>query len=65
MIGTSSIAHRRTTKVVWGDGYGHDWFMIVKYLLPRKNCIKIATSQYYVCHRSEVMGVKGNGELDF
>jgi glycosyltransferase involved in cell wall biosynthesis len=48
-IGTSSIAHRKNVEVIWGDKYGHDWYMIEKYLLHRKG-IKIKTPQYYVCH---------------
>jgi glycosyltransferase involved in cell wall biosynthesis len=48
-IGTSSIAHKRSIGVVWGNGYGHDWNMIAKYLLPKEG-IKIPTPQYYVCH---------------
>ena len=48
-IGTSSIAHRRDVEVKWGNGYGHDWAMIEKYLL-RQPHMKIATPEYYVCH---------------
>ena len=50
-IGTSSIAHKRSCNVVWGDGYGHDLVMILDYLLHRPGA-KIATPQYYVCHCS-------------
>jgi len=53
-IGTSSIAHRRDIKVKWGDKYGHDWYMIEKYLLPRENCMKITTPQYYVGHFTDM-----------
>lgn len=52
-IGTSSIAHKRKVKVIWGDNYGHDWYMIEKYLLPRKR-MKITTPLYYVCHNSNI-----------
>lgn len=62
-IGTSSICHKKTTEVVWGDGYGHDWFMIEKYLLHRKS-MKITTPQYYVCHTSNVGGVRVDGTID-
>lgn len=48
-IGTSSIAHKRSLNVVWGDGYGHDFELISKQLFPREG-IKIPTPQYYVCH---------------
>jgi len=48
-IGTSSIVHKRSIGVQWGDGYGHDWVMIEKYLLPLP-CKKIQTPQYYVLH---------------
>jgi len=48
-IGTSSIAHKRSLNVQWNNGYGHDWDMIAKYLLPKEG-IKIPTPQYYVCH---------------
>ena len=48
-IGSSSIAHKRSLNVVWGDGYGHDWFVIANYLISRPT-IKIRTPQYYVCH---------------
>ena len=51
-IGSSSIVHKRSLNVQWGDGYGHDWFMIEKYLLPHP-CIKIPTPEYYVCHTPE------------
>jgi glycosyltransferase involved in cell wall biosynthesis len=50
MIGTSSIAHRESAKVIWGDKYGHDWYMIQKYLLPLSRNTKIPTPQYYVGH---------------
>jgi glycosyltransferase involved in cell wall biosynthesis len=49
-IGTSSISHKRNVNVVWGNKYGHDWYMIEKYLLPLSKNIKISTPQYYVCH---------------
>lgn len=52
-IGTSSIAHRRDIKVVWGNKYGHDWYMIEKYLIPRCGK-KITIPLYYVCHMSEI-----------
>lgn len=48
-IGTSAIAHRRDIEVKWGTGYGHDFKMIEKYLLPLRHT-KIATPEYYVCH---------------
>lgn len=48
-IGTSTIAHKKSLGVVWGDGYGHDWRLIEKYLMNRPG-IKIPTPQYYVCH---------------
>ena len=48
-IGTSAIAHRRNIEIKWGGGYGHDWYMIEKYLLPLRY-IKIPTPEYYVCH---------------
>jgi glycosyltransferase involved in cell wall biosynthesis len=61
-IGTSSISHKKSVKLIWGDGYGHDWFMIEKYLLPLKS-MKIETPQYYVCHSSNVKGINLNGEI--
>lgn len=48
-IGTSTIAHKKSLEVVWGDGYGHDWRLIEQYLMNRPG-IKIPTPQYYVCH---------------
>jgi len=48
-IGTSTIAHKKSIGVIWGDGYGHDWKLIEKYLINRP-CVKIGTPQYYVCH---------------
>jgi glycosyltransferase involved in cell wall biosynthesis len=48
-IGSSSIAHKKSLNVVWGDGYGHDWFLIEKYLMGRP-AAKIQTPQYRVCH---------------
>lgn len=48
-IGSSSIAHKRALDVIWGDGYGHDWNVIDKYLMGRP-ATKIRTPQYYVCH---------------
>ena len=50
-IGTSSICHKRSCNVVWGDGYGHDLAMIQKYLLPLPHR-KIPTPEYFVCHCS-------------
>jgi glycosyltransferase involved in cell wall biosynthesis len=63
-IGTSSISHKKTTKLIWGDGYGHDWFMIEKYLLPLKS-MKITTPQYYVCHNSNNAGVRLDGTIEY
>lgn len=49
-IGTSSFCHWRSTPVVWGDGYGHDWRTIEGLLaLPHK---KIGLLDYRVCHVS-------------
>lgn len=48
-IGTSSIAHKRSLNVQWGDGYGHDIRMIEKYLFPHPYS-KIKMPQYCVCH---------------
>ncbi len=56
-IGTSSIAHRRDIEIKWGTGYGHDWNMIEKYLLPLP-CTKIATPEYYVCHFRKIEDFK-------
>ena len=50
-IGTSSICHKKDIDLQWGSGYGHDFNMIEKYLLPLKKT-KIQTPQYYVCHVS-------------
>jgi len=61
-IGTSSISHKKSVKLIWGNGYGHDWFMIEKYLLPLKS-MKISMPQYYVCHSSDVKGININGEI--
>jgi glycosyltransferase involved in cell wall biosynthesis len=63
-IGTSSISHKKTTPLIWGDGYGHDWFMIEKYLLPLRSN-KITMPQYYVCHSSNVKGVKLDGQIEY
>jgi hypothetical protein len=52
-IGTSSIAHMRNVNVVWGNNYGHDWYMIEKYLFPLRGA-KITIPLYYVCHRSNI-----------
>lgn len=48
-IGTSSIAHKRRCRIIWQDGWGHDWLTINKYLkkLPYR---KIETPQYLICH---------------
>ena len=56
-IGTSSIAHKRSTEVVWGDEYNHDWHMIEKYLLHLPHT-KIPTPEYYVCHFRKVEDFK-------
>ena len=48
-IGTCSVAHRRDIPVIWGDGYGHDWYMIESSLLKLRHT-KIANPEYYVCH---------------
>ncbi len=63
-IGTSSISHKKTVQLIWGDGYGHDWFMIEKYLLSKKS-MKIPTPQYYVGHSSTVKGVRLDGIIEF
>lgn len=46
-IGTSSFAH--AVDFTWPDGYGHDWEVISKFLLPLRYK-KIPTPEYYVCH---------------
>ena len=48
-IGTSTITHKKSLGVVWGDGYGHDWRLIENYLLSHPG-IKIPTPEYFVCH---------------
>jgi len=48
-IDTGAIAHKRSIGVEWETGYGHDWWMIEKYLLPLKS-MKIPTPEYYFCH---------------
>ena len=53
-IGTSSISHKRSLKIKWGDKYGHDWLMIKNYLLPNKKCTKITIPLYYVSHHSNI-----------
>ena len=55
-IGTSSIAHKRNLDIIWDDGYGHDWNMIEKCLLPY-NGIKIVTPEYFVCHTTNGIDV--------
>jgi glycosyltransferase involved in cell wall biosynthesis len=54
MIGTSTISHKRKVKVKWGNKYGHDWYMIEKYLLPLEKRKKITIPLYYVCHNSNI-----------
>jgi glycosyltransferase involved in cell wall biosynthesis len=59
-IGTSSIAHRNfytekydwmTTKPEWKDGYGHDWFYILKCVGKGLQFKKLSkTPSYLVCH---------------
>jgi glycosyltransferase involved in cell wall biosynthesis len=56
-IGTSSIAHKRSLKVVWPNGYGHDWRMIQSCLLG-KRCAKAGDGGYVVCHAEVVIGKK-------
>lgn len=46
-IGTSCIAHKRDIKVVWPDGYSHDW-RFIEQLGP--NHRKIPGSGYVVHH---------------
>lgn len=48
-IGTSSIAHKRSLNVVWGNGYGHDFKLIEDYLLHYQ-VHKIPAPQYYCAH---------------
>jgi glycosyltransferase involved in cell wall biosynthesis len=50
-MGTSSICHKSSIPVVWGDGNTHDFDMIEKYLLHLRYT-KIKTPEYYVCHCS-------------
>lgn len=47
-IGTSSIAHRKDLNVLWGDGYGHDWWFIQQ--LTKYEHKKINSTGYMVCH---------------
>jgi glycosyltransferase involved in cell wall biosynthesis len=61
-IGTSSIAHRKSAKVIWGDGYVHDWYMIEKCLLHLPDT-KIQTPQYYVAHNSSANGIGPDGKI--
>lgn len=47
-IGTSNIAHNANINVLWGDGYGHDWWFITKLMeFPYK---KVDINSYVVCH---------------
>lgn len=47
-IGTSNIIHKSDIKVIWGDGYGHDWRFIKKLLKLKYK--KIDHAGYVVCH---------------
>lgn len=50
-IGTSSIAHRRNLKdIIWVDGYGHDWDLILQLSIKYANNKKIVAAGYQVCH---------------
>ena len=54
-IGTSNIAIKNGINFKWDEnGYGHDWKVIEKYLLPLEHKTKIITPEYYVCHVSGI-----------
>ncbi len=49
-IGTSNIAHLRSCKATWGDGYGHDWPLIQDLTKRYPKCNCIGTGGYIVAH---------------
>ncbi len=52
IIGTSSIAHKKSSEHTWEgcDGYNHDWAFIQKLIASNKPNYKISECQYFVCH---------------
>lgn len=55
-IGTSSIIHRSTLSVKWGDGYNHD-FSFINNLLRYKYKKIESMPEYFVCHMPNVTDV--------
>ncbi len=51
-IGTSSIIHKRNSKIDWKNcnGYGHDWTFVQKLIAWSKNYDKIYGATYFICH---------------
>lgn len=50
--GTSNIAHLKSCKVMWGNGYGYDDYSAVQSLLKFHPYTykKISTPEYFTCH---------------
>lgn len=51
-IGTSCIAHKKSTSISWQgfDGYNHDWHFIEKLRTTHPHYLKVDTCGYVVCH---------------
>lgn len=52
LIGTSSIAHKRSDSISWNglNGYGHDWEFVNNLMRTMNNFNKINNCGYIVCH---------------
>lgn len=50
-IGTSSITHRKNDWLRWGNGYGHDWIIVMRAVINGMRFKKLSKpSQYLVSH---------------
>jgi|GEM_PF-3018857 len=49
-IGTSCIAHRKSVRSRWTDGYGHDWRFVQDLMAETSNYRYAGDGGYIVCH---------------
>ena len=56
-IGTSCIAHKKDLPVVWGDGYGHDFFFIQELVKLNRKYSKINNTGYQCNHIPNVIDI--------
>lgn len=55
-VGTSAIAHKKHLRLLWPDGYGHDWKFIESLMVKSDKFFKtVRPNGYTVCHIPNVV----------